>query len=609
MSTNIEQLLSSILVPVLSIILPIENIGIKTAVIFPLAQLLSTYIMKMEIIIILLARLFRRESTEKYIIITRENNNYTRILEYFYEMYNRECKGGKSVISNNKNSLIIEELTSERITDSFKNTNVHISFVKDASSSSDESDSESTKKSKNTFNTNIRISGDCSLNVLGGYLSNVLSKLNSQTSHISIYTILKSKKCLTWQSSKQKLTKTIENTIVTDNVKSMFFDNVGEFIRSEKVYSSRGTPYKRGYILHGEPGTGKTSLIKVIANTYSLPVFILNMSVILTNENLLSITSDISNYIGVGERYILTIEDFDRSEYNAKYSSKSKVTEDCLLNVIDGIDESHGRILVITANDLSRITKSSALVRPGRIDSIIHVGMCDIPQIEKIIKHYFEISRMYRSSGSSESDSGIGVGDNSEEENLGSSSDSVNSDQRSELTGVTVLPAIPVDIRITPAILSQLLQILDDEDKVRKVLSQPHDYTSDNVDIRSIIKDSLNVQDLVISDDSNENSSSSEPIKKSCSSVHRVTEKQYFLARRMKLYNIVKDQIAELERSPIIEVDDNSKIKLQELHLLSQKKYIEIERLMLSIKKQESEQAHRESYKNGIQDYIDNFKR
>src|SRR3989338_7898466 len=98
MSTNVETLLSSILVPVLSILLPIENIGIKTAVIFPLAQLLSAWLVKLEIIITFIARMFHKTTTEKYIIITRENNNYTRILEYFYEIFNRECKGGKSVI-------------------------------------------------------------------------------------------------------------------------------------------------------------------------------------------------------------------------------------------------------------------------------------------------------------------------------------------------------------------------------------------------------------------------------------------------------------------------------------------------------------------------------
>jgi ATP-dependent 26S proteasome regulatory subunit len=76
--------------------------------------------------------------------------------------------------------------------------------------------------------------------------------------------------------------------------------------------------------------------------------------------------------------YILTIEDFDRHEMfvnKVKYAKrKDKVTLQCLLNVIDGIVETHGRLLFITCNDKQNVEKIDALIRPGRIDRMIELG-------------------------------------------------------------------------------------------------------------------------------------------------------------------------------------------------------------------------------------------
>ena len=74
------------------------------------------------------------------------------------------------------------------------------------------------------------------------------------------------------------------------------------------------------------------------------------------------------------------------------YSKRdNKVTMQCLLNVIDGVVESHGRILIVTCNDKTNIEKIGALIRPGRIDRIVNIGYLDGYQAAKLISNYFNV--------------------------------------------------------------------------------------------------------------------------------------------------------------------------------------------------------------------------
>lgn len=105
--------------------------------------------------------------------------------------------------------------------------------------------------------------------------------------------------------------------------------------------------------------------------------------------------NDLLDWVPNG-RYILTIEDFDRhqmftnpKQYNTK---KDRITMQCLLNIIDGIVETYGRLLFITCNDKTKIEKVNALIRPGRIDKVIEVTHCDELQATGLINNFFDLS-------------------------------------------------------------------------------------------------------------------------------------------------------------------------------------------------------------------------
>jgi hypothetical protein len=202
-----------------------------------------------------------------------------------------------------------------------------------------------------------------------------------------------------WESLYVKSNKHIGNTILNSNLDDELIGDIGVFLKNQDWYDTRGVPYKRGYILHGPPGTGKTSVIKAIANTYNLPVFTIDFDIIKDNNTLSQLITEI-NYYHKNTPYILCMEDVDRSKIFNKYKSSNDkcVTTECLLNILDGVVEAYGRIVFMTVNNLDVIQTyhsngldlSKALMRPGRIDKILEIGYLEKSQSEKMIQLFYE---------------------------------------------------------------------------------------------------------------------------------------------------------------------------------------------------------------------------
>src|SRR5690606_33619558 len=86
----------------------------------------------------------------------------------------------------------------------------------------------------------------------------------------------KKDKVAKWERINVKTNKRLSNTILSRQVEENLVKDIRTFFNNESWYNSRGIPYKRGYIMSGSPGTGKTSIIKSISAEYNLPVFILD---------------------------------------------------------------------------------------------------------------------------------------------------------------------------------------------------------------------------------------------------------------------------------------------------------------------------------------------
>lgn len=157
---------------------------------------------------------------------------------------------------------------------------------------------------------------------------------------------------------------------------------------TRRLYTANGIPYRRGYLLHGPPGTGKTSLSLALAGLFGLELYLLHMPSIQDDCHLerlftalpprcLVLLEDI-DAIGLKRRVAATAADGEddssssSDERELRHHGRHELTLSGLLNVLDGVASQEGRIVLMTSNFADKL--DPALVRPGRVDKKIFLG-------------------------------------------------------------------------------------------------------------------------------------------------------------------------------------------------------------------------------------------
>ncbi|MCJ1432232.1 hypothetical protein MMC27_001588 [Xylographa pallens] len=188
---------------------------------------------------------------------------------------------------------------------------------------------------------------------------------------------------------------------------------------SVRFYATRGIPHRRGYLFHGPPGTGKTSMSVALAGHFRLDLYIINLAAFTKGDAVLADTFET-----IPRKCIVLLEDIDsagikreniRQEIGLESKSRTQgkaqkapkvrnsITLSGLLNAIDGATSQEGRVLIMTTNDPEAL--DDALIRPGRIDMQIFFG----PVSQRVAEQIFV--RMYTrdTRDSALPDTGVGL--------------------------------------------------------------------------------------------------------------------------------------------------------------------------------------------------------
>lgn len=163
------------------------------------------------------------------------------------------------------------------------------------------------------------------------------------------------------------------------------FGDVGVFLGAKRMYQDLGIPYRRGYLLAGPPGTGKSSLILAVASNFGLPIYSLPLRGAEMNGERLAIL-----LASCRRPSLIALEDIDCLKIATSRESKADdaLTIGDLLNALDGIGASEDRVVFMTANRPEIL--DFALTRSGRIDRTFFV---DYPTDEELKCFYDRVKQ------------------------------------------------------------------------------------------------------------------------------------------------------------------------------------------------------------------------
>lgn len=197
-----------------------------------------------------------------------------------------------------------------------------------------------------------------------------------------------------WKPFGQPRRKRPLHSVVLDTgVSEKVEQDVNAFLQRRQWYADRGIPYRRGYLLHGPPGSGKTSYIQALAGSLSYDICLLNLS-----ER--GLGDDKLNHLlsNAPERSIILIEDVDAAFNKRMQTSEdgyqSSVTFSGFLNALDGVASGEERIIFMTTNHFGSL--DPALIRPGRVDLSVLVDNASPIQARTLFTRFYGGSESIR---------------------------------------------------------------------------------------------------------------------------------------------------------------------------------------------------------------------
>lgn len=154
-----------------------------------------------------------------------------------------------------------------------------------------------------------------------------------------------------------------------------------QWLDMREWYSKRMIPWRRGWLLYGIGGTGKSSLARAIADKMGAGLYWYHLATLSDQEF-------INRWKSMQTPCVALFEDFDTVFHGRDNVTEHKsLTFDVILNCLSSVIDNYGVFTIITTNHIDKIDPALGVVadkgdgristRPGRIDTVIELGLAD----------------------------------------------------------------------------------------------------------------------------------------------------------------------------------------------------------------------------------------
>jgi SpoVK/Ycf46/Vps4 family AAA+-type ATPase len=169
--------------------------------------------------------------------------------------------------------------------------------------------------------------------------------------------------------------------VLSEDVLELIERQVVGIAKSREVLRAAGQHLKRGVLLHGAPGTGKTHTIRYLLGQLQ------GVTVVILSGNALAAIAQACSIVRVLQPAAVIVEDVDLiAEQRGMHPGQNPLLFQ-LLNEMDGLGEDVDVVFLLTTNRAD-LLEPALVARPGRVDQAIQIPLPDESARRELIELY-----------------------------------------------------------------------------------------------------------------------------------------------------------------------------------------------------------------------------
>ena len=210
--------------------------------------------------------------------------------------------------------------------------------------------------------------------------------------------------------------RSMETVFMNSKTKENLINSIDAFVNRKDWYEKNFVPYHYGILLYGPPGTGKSTLIRALITEYmekyknntQSPLYLRNVSdlpgvhneayemtmkprmIVIEDIDAASLQKREDKIFDKKEGPAVEVSEIsydDESDFRHRSIGKLTVSLSEVLNTIDGVSNLENVIYIFTTNHVDHL--DPALIRPGRIDKMIHIDRPNRNEYDQFMFYHF----------------------------------------------------------------------------------------------------------------------------------------------------------------------------------------------------------------------------